>query len=121
MKNQEAAEKYYKGFYNRPDGEDRGWEEFKYLYEDTPGWNALKQLGGEVIRIEHLYTQSMVCTVYMEIAFERGWLDGLDVESAPEWEQFILELRDDVGNQVIYEQDGMSKQLLMRVVVLELL
>lgn len=63
MTAREAVEKYVRGFYFRPDEEDRDWE--KYGTEDLsfhqPVWEEAEKHGVEFIAVDHVYAPDLSC------------------------------------------------------------
>ena len=64
-----AAEQYLKGYYHRPDGIDRKWEEYREedLARFVPVWEDVEKRGCEFLQVDHVYSPTMTLLVIVHL------------------------------------------------------
>ncbi len=92
-------EQYYKSFYFRPDGDDRGWKEEYHEYHET--WDypefskLLERCNSFPVEMIVIYLDNLEVTIM--IVFEQG--PSVDDNWMEDFRKFLI---DDIGHTVIW-------------------
>ena len=114
----ELAEIYIKGFYCRPDGDNRDWDKYKEeeIKEFEKAFQLLLSVGGKVLQIQHCYSVGPVheLIVILDLELNERWeMEIKDEYKSWDVREFCQRFQGDQNNQVKFVGTDVNRMIVV--------